>query len=245
MLPKPNHLGPAYAAQFTDPSVVAAYHLRPPCPAEVFAILDCLILGAPRVVLDLGTGTGEIARQFVTRVDQIDAVDPSVGMLARAEQLPGGEDPRIAWLCHRAEDAPLGGPYALVTAGASLHWMEWDVVLPRRRSVLSPSGMLAIIDTANSRYRGRSRCDSSSSGSQPTVSTNPTTSLRSSSSASSFSGRDNRRRQPSRSRNRCPTTSSPSMRATVSRGIGWTPQQRVPLTESWSGWCVPTCPTGW
>lgn len=147
MLPKPNHLGPAYAAQFTDPSVVAAYHLRPPYPADLFDVLDRLIVDTPRAVLDLGTGTGEIARPLIGRVDRVDAVDPSAGMVARARQLPGGDHPRITWICAPAEAAPLRGPYALVTAGASLHWMDWEVVLPRIREVLSPSGMLAIVNT--------------------------------------------------------------------------------------------------
>lgn len=146
MIPKPRHLGPAYAAQFTDPSVVAAYHLRPPYPAEVFTTLNRLIVDTPRVVVDLGTGTGEIARCLATRVDRVDAVDPSAEMLAKARQLSGGDHPNVTWICDRAEDTPLRGPYALVTAGASLHWTDWEVVLPRIREVLSPNGMLAIID---------------------------------------------------------------------------------------------------
>ncbi len=146
MIPKPSHLGPVYAAQFTDPSVVAAYHHRPPYPDELFNVLDHLIVDTPRVVLDLGTGTGEIARHIIDHVDCIDAVDPSAGMLATARQLPGGDHPNITWIPAHAEDAPLRGPYALVTAGASLHWMDWRVVLPRIQDVLSPDGVLAVID---------------------------------------------------------------------------------------------------
>src|SRR5262249_55186769 len=65
--PKPDHLGPEYAAQFGDPSVVAAYRHRPPYPAEVFDILVGLIADEPRAVLDVGTGTGEIARGLAPR----------------------------------------------------------------------------------------------------------------------------------------------------------------------------------
>lgn len=146
MLPKPSHLGPGYAAQFTDPSVIAAYHHRPPYPVEIFTVLDRLIVDTTRTVLDIGSGTGEIARHLAGRVEHIDAVDPSPGMLAKARQMPGGDNPRISWVCSRAEDDHLSGPYALVTAGASLHWMEWDVVLPRIRNVLSSNAVLAIID---------------------------------------------------------------------------------------------------
>ncbi len=147
MFPKPRHLGPAYAAQFSHPSVIAAYHLRPPYPADLFDVLDRLIVDTPRAVLDLGTGTGEIARRLISRVDRVDAIDPSAGMLAKARQLPRGDHPQITWIHAPAEAATLREPYALVTVGASLHWMDWDIVLPRIHEVLSANGMLAIIDS--------------------------------------------------------------------------------------------------
>jgi hypothetical protein len=50
------------------------------------------------------------------------------------------------WLHGRAEEVSLKPPYALVTAGESLHWMEWDVILPRLARVLTPHGLLAIAD---------------------------------------------------------------------------------------------------
>jgi len=36
-------------------------------------------------------------------------------------------------------------PYALITAGESLHWMDWDVVLPRFREVGTPHALLALV----------------------------------------------------------------------------------------------------
>jgi hypothetical protein len=59
--------------------------------------------------------------------------------------MPGGDHPNIRWLVARAEDAPLEGPYALAVAGASLHWMEWDIVLPRISEHLAPGAVLAIV----------------------------------------------------------------------------------------------------
>lgn len=147
MLPKPDHLGREYGGQFADPGVVAAYHHRPPYPAEVLDILVGLVV-APGTVLDVGTGTGEIARGLVGRVAGVDAVDPSAGMLAKGRGLPGGGHPRLTWILGGAEDAPLHPPYGLVTAAASLHWTKWAVVLPRIRSVLAPGGVLAIVDLA-------------------------------------------------------------------------------------------------
>lgn len=145
MLPKPDHLGSAYAGQFADPSVVAADHHRPPYPAAVFDILVGLVV-APGTVLDVGTGTGEIARGLVGRVVGVDALDPSVGMLAKGQGLPGGDHPGLTWILGSAEDGPLRPPYGLAVAAASLHWTEWTTVLPRIRAALAPAGVLALVD---------------------------------------------------------------------------------------------------
>lgn len=145
MLPKPEHLGPEYGAQFQDQSVVAAYRFRPPYPDEVFSILAGLISDQPRIVLDAGCGDGAIARHLVEQVERIDAVDLSRAMIEQGKRLPDGNHLRLRWICAPMEDAPLDPPYALITAGASLHWMDWQVVLPRFRQALTPRGMLAII----------------------------------------------------------------------------------------------------
>lgn len=144
MIPKPKHLGPEYAAQFQDRSVVIAYEHRPPYPVEVFDILIGLITDGPRAVLDVGCGTGKLARKLVERVDRVDAVDWSQAMIEMGKQLPGGDHPKLAWIHGRAEDASLHPPYALIVAGASLHWMDWYIVLPRFRKMLTSHGYLAI-----------------------------------------------------------------------------------------------------
>ena len=56
---------------------------------------------------------------------------------------PAGTIP-TRWQVAPAESAELSPPYALVTAGESLHWMDWPVVLPRFRDALSQGGVLAI-----------------------------------------------------------------------------------------------------
>lgn len=145
MRPKPRHLGPEYGAQFRDESVAEAYPTRPPYPAEVFDVLASLIHDEPRTVLDLGCGTGDIARVLAPRVDRTDAVDPSPAMLARGQALAGGGHSHLHWACAAAEDFTYPAPYALVVAAESLHWMEWEVVLPRIGRALTPSGCLALV----------------------------------------------------------------------------------------------------
>lgn len=145
MLPKPDHLGEEYGSQFSDPSVAAAYRHRPAYPAATFPILAGLIAAAPRTVLDAGCGRGDIARGLVPFADRIDAVDISTPMVKIGRTLPGGDDLRIRWVVGRVEDVELAPPYALITAGESLHWMEWSIVLPRFARMLVPDGVLAIV----------------------------------------------------------------------------------------------------
>ncbi|HEY7832720.1 MAG TPA: methyltransferase domain-containing protein [Ktedonobacterales bacterium] len=146
MRPKPDHWTAENAARFQHPSVVDRYPLRAPYPQELFDVLASLIHDTPRVVLDVGTGTGDLARPLAARADlaRVDALDPSATMLAKARGLPGGDSPRLRWIAGTAEDAPLDPPYALVTAGESLHWMDWDRVLPRFRAAGTPNSVLAI-----------------------------------------------------------------------------------------------------
>jgi SAM-dependent methyltransferase len=150
MRPKPAHLAPEFAGQFTDTSVVAAYHLRPPYPQQVIGRLLSLRVDAGPV-LDAGTGTGDIARALAQRGVRVDAVDPSAAMLARGRQLPGGDDPLLRWIHGTAETAQLHPPYGLIVTAASLHWMEWELVLPRFRAVLAPGGVLAIVEQRQTR----------------------------------------------------------------------------------------------
>lgn len=149
MIQKPEYLASKYGKQFQDRSIVEAYHHRPPYPAEIFDILAGLIQSEPRRVLDVGCGTGYIARYFIERVEEIDAVDFSQSMIEMAKTLPNGDNPRLHWLFGPVEEVELNPPYALVTAGESLHWMDWNIVLPRFHRLLTPGGYLAIIQHDN------------------------------------------------------------------------------------------------
>lgn len=140
----PEHPREWYAARFQDQSVVDRYPLRPLYPAETFQILRSLVVDRPASVLDVGCGPGNLARPLAALVERVDAVDISRPMLQLARTLPAGEAPGLRWLLGRAEDIALRPPYALITAGESIHWMDWDVVFPRFAGLLTPHGVLAI-----------------------------------------------------------------------------------------------------
>ena len=141
---RPAHLTAHNAASFQLASVVDAYHLRTPYPPELAPFLVGL-MPARTVVLELGCGTGEIARALAPLVEHVDAIDISEPMLARAHAMPGGDHPRIGWALGRAEDLPIDRTYALAVSGDALHWMDWDVVLPRLARALAADAVLAIV----------------------------------------------------------------------------------------------------
>lgn len=140
----PAFLNWTHATRFQEPDVAARYHLRPPYPPETFTILTEIVGPAPRVVLDAGAGTGEIARGLLPFVERVDAVDASAAMIAAGQGRPGGADPRLSWIIGSLETADLRPPYSLIVTGDSLHWMDWEIVLPRFAAVLGPGRFLAI-----------------------------------------------------------------------------------------------------
>lgn len=137
------------AAMFTHPGVADVYQHRPPYPDEVFDLLTGLISTEPSLVLDLGAGEGSLARPLAERVDQVDALDISAAMIEAGRRRPGGTHPNLRWIVGAAETAPLGGPYALVTAGESLHWMEPAPTLTRLAAVMTDGASLAMVERVN------------------------------------------------------------------------------------------------
>ena len=132
-------------AAFAHPGVARAYQYRPPYPDELFDLLERLVVGQPRTVLDVGAGEGALARPLARRVDRVDAVDISAAMIEAGRSRPGGDEPNLRWINDAIETAALDGPYALVTAGASLHWMQWELTLARLAGVLRPGAFLAVV----------------------------------------------------------------------------------------------------
>lgn len=142
---RPRHLAARYAAQFADESIARAYHTRPPYPAELFEILAGLQPAGPRTILDLGCGTGDIALGLAGRAERIDAVDPSPAMLRVARARPGADHPSLRWACATAEACALDGPYSLVVAAESFHWMDWAAVCARVAGALRSHAFLALV----------------------------------------------------------------------------------------------------
>jgi SAM-dependent methyltransferase len=131
---------------FRDPDVVRSYRQRAPYPPETFTILERLLV-EPRTVLDVGAGSGALARSMVRFARRVDALDPSAAMIAEGRTLPGGSDARLRWIPGTAEEGRLDPPYGLITAGSSIHWMDPARVMPRFATALAPGARLAVLET--------------------------------------------------------------------------------------------------
>jgi trans-aconitate methyltransferase len=145
MRPKPDHLGPEYAAQFGDRSVAREYHTRPPYPARLFEHLEGLLPAGSRRVLDLGCGTGDLALGLLGRAPAIDAVDVSEAMLEVAESRHRSGRDGLRWIRCSAEGFRPEERYGLVVAAESLHWMDWETVFGWLPDALAAGGTLALV----------------------------------------------------------------------------------------------------
>ncbi|GAC1703121.1 MAG: hypothetical protein NVS9B6_19880 [Candidatus Limnocylindrales bacterium] len=136
---------PPLAEVFADVDVARTYRFREPYPAETFTILEGLVC-EPRVILDIGAGSGALAREMVRFATRVDAIDPSAALIAEGRRLPHGDDQKLRWVSGTSEEGALNGPYGLITAGASIHWMDPARTMPRLAAALATGAKLALMD---------------------------------------------------------------------------------------------------
>lgn len=133
------------AGAFDDSDVARCYACRPPYPPAMYDFLFELVPHG--AALDLGCGPGKIARVLADRFAQVDAVDPSLPMLALARALDSKQHRNINWIHGEGESVALVPPYDLVTAGASIHWMDHARLFPRLAGgVIADGGRVAVMD---------------------------------------------------------------------------------------------------
>jgi len=98
-------------------------------------------------VLDLGTGTGQIAIPMAALVKEVVAVDPEKEMLEEGKnQSEQKQVTNITWLQSKAEDISSElGIFKATTIGAAFHWMEQDKVLEKVYELTESGGGVAIV----------------------------------------------------------------------------------------------------
>ncbi|MCO4764575.1 MAG: methyltransferase domain-containing protein [Myxococcales bacterium] len=115
-------------------------------PAEFLARLQRLGLGTPgQQVVDVGTGTGTLARQLAALGCVVDAVDRSPEMVAVARRLAADQQLSIAFHNCGAEDTGLpSGQADLVIAGQCWHWFDQQRAIAEAWRLLTPGGALVV-----------------------------------------------------------------------------------------------------
>ena len=115
-------------------------------PPSLYAALDRagVAIDGARVV-DLGTGTGTLARGFAARGARCVGIDPSPPMLERARALAARENVRVEFRAGTAEDTGVAdGSVDLVSAGQCWHWFDRARAAAECRRILTPNGTVMI-----------------------------------------------------------------------------------------------------
>ena len=122
----------------------AAY--RAGFPDEFFSRLAAMDVGLRgQRVVDLGTGTGALARGFARRGCVVAGLDPAPAMLDQASRLDDQAGVRVAYQVGRAESTGLdAAQWDVVSAGQSWHWFDRAKAADEARRVLVAGGALVI-----------------------------------------------------------------------------------------------------
>jgi trans-aconitate 2-methyltransferase len=126
------HWDPNQYLKFAD------HRLRP-----ALELLERIPLAAPKVIYDIGCGTGQITRLIAERWPEakVYGLDNSPEMLAKA----GAEASTVEWLEADIQNwSPSAAP-DLIYSNATLQWVtDHDVLFPQLVGYLQPGGCLAV-----------------------------------------------------------------------------------------------------
>lgn len=96
-------------------------------------------------ILDLGTGTGTLARGFAKRGAQVTGLDISPQLIGQARKIGEREGVRVAYILGRAESVPLkSARFDVVTAGQCWHWFDGVAAAGESFRLLKSGGLLLI-----------------------------------------------------------------------------------------------------
>jgi len=123
------------------------YDASRPSPPD--ALLDVLVHVAqtprPRLVIDLGAGTGLSTRAWADRAEEVVGVEANPAMVARARAATSATNVRFVE-AFASETGLVAGDADLVTCAQSFHWMEPQAVLGEAARLLRVGGVFAAYD---------------------------------------------------------------------------------------------------
>ena len=127
-----------FAAQYDE--------FRPRPPAELLdTLLQIAAVERPRLVVDLGTGTGLSARAWAQRAERVVGIEPNIAMLERARSATDAPNVEYVLAFADATDLP-DGTADVVTCSQAFHWMEPEPVLAEAARILRSGGVFAAYD---------------------------------------------------------------------------------------------------
>ena len=115
-------------------------------PSALFDRLATFDIGTTgQRVLDLGTGTGTLARGFALRGCNVTGLDPSIPLVEEAQRLDREAGVTIKYVTAKAEQTGLpAASFEVVTAGQCWHWFDRSKAAQEVRRVLVSQGWLVI-----------------------------------------------------------------------------------------------------
>jgi SAM-dependent methyltransferase len=132
---------------YDDDAFAALYdRARPVPPDDLLRILTLLALvERPRLVVDLGAGTGLSTRVWATRADGVIGVEANPQMIERARHMT--TVPNVEYVEAYAADTGLAdGEADIVTCAQAFHWMDPGPTLAEAARLLRPGGVFAAYD---------------------------------------------------------------------------------------------------
>lgn len=118
---------------------------RPGPPSTFYEKLKALDVGLSlQAILDLGTGTGVLAREFASRgVKKVCGTDISETQVKMADELAKKSNLEVIFKTAPAETQPFGDKeFDVITANQCWLYFDKDKVIPEVKRLLKPSGVL-------------------------------------------------------------------------------------------------------
>jgi SAM-dependent methyltransferase len=117
---------------------------RPGPPLSFYQRLFALGVGKERQrILDLGTGTGVLARQFARQGAAVSGTDISAGQIEMARRLAAEENLKVDFQVSPAENSPFPkNTFDVVTANQCWLYFDKAKAIPDVKRLLNPGGLL-------------------------------------------------------------------------------------------------------
>ncbi len=115
-------------------------------PLEFFKRLQGFEIGLPHQhILDLGTGTGTVARGLALAGADVVGLDPSPDLIAEAQSLDQQAGVKVEYVNAKAEETGLAEhSFDVITAGTCWHWFDEAKAINEVKRLLKPQGKLVI-----------------------------------------------------------------------------------------------------